>query len=184
MNILEIIKTFVAFWKWWIVVWIIAFILGLFLGDALVNKCRAQDPTALNLARCLRAEVDNYSGYRNAEWSAHAWVLKKRARAEGSTLNEMVLRYCAVHNRGAKESYKPRSKRIRRSTFQAPLHGTTAEWAELKRFVDAFIRGKIPDPCPRAIHFGNADDVKDKPQMVEVCKWLGRRGNKFFKVVK
>jgi hypothetical protein len=144
---------------------------------------RADDDTGINLARCLRAETDAYSGKGNAEWAAHAWVLRKRAFTKGVTLNDMVLQYCAVFDRRSKAYYRKRSKDIRLSRFGKPLHGKARDWAKLRTFVGAFLAGTIADPCPEAEHFGSKSDVKNKA-LQEVCPELNGRGNTFYKVVR
>ena len=143
---------------------------------AFVGTVRADD-TGINLARCLRAETDTYSG----DWAGMAWVLRKRAYQKGVTLNEMVLDYCSVFDRRSRAYYGSRSEKIRTSTFDVPLHGREREWKLLERFVRRFLGGVVTDPCPEAEHFGNAGDVGRKA-LVEVCLELGKRGNKFYKV--
>lgn len=143
------------------------------------TAARGDDVTAINLARCLRAETNTYS----KDWPVMAWVLKKRAMRKGITLNEMVLQYCAVFDRRSYAYYRARSAKIRTSTFQDPKYGTAKEWRALARFVAAFLKGRVADPCPEAEHFGNEGDVGAK-SLVEVCPELGKRGNKFYKVVR
>jgi hypothetical protein len=144
---------------------------------------RADDDTGINLARCLRAETDKYSGKGDAEWAATAWVLRKRAFTKGVTLNDMVLQYCAVFDRRSAAYYRKRSKDIRLSRFDEPLHGKARDWAKLRTFVGAFLAGTIADPCPEAEHFGAKSDVKNKA-LQEVCPELNGRGNTFYKVVR
>ena len=155
-------------------------------GALLFHQCtphaHGQDKTALHLAQCLRSETDKYHGPGNVEWAAHAWVLRKRAVQKGVSLNEMVLQYCAIFDKRSPAYYGQRANAIRRSSFSRPLHGKKAEWVLLRKFVWNFLLGDvIKDPCPSAMHFGTESDVGGKA-LVEVCKWLGKRGNKFFRV--
>ncbi len=147
-----------------------------------LTAARGDDTTALNLARCMRAETDSYSGENNQEWAAMAHVLRKRAKQSKRTLNKTILAYCAVFDRRGAAYYQPRSKAIRASTFEAPLHGRPAEWQKLREFSQAFMGGRIADPCPEAMHFGADYDVGPDSSLVEVCHHLGERGNKFFRV--
>jgi hypothetical protein len=140
------------------------------------TAAQGQDNTAINLARCMRSETDSYSGHNNTEWAAMSWVLYKRAFQKGVTFNTMILQYCAVFRRCS-----IRANAIRASTFAKPKHGTKKQWAKLKRFTTKFMNGLYPDPCSHADHFGNESDVKGKA-LVEVCPWLGERGNKFYRV--
>jgi hypothetical protein len=149
-----------------------------------VVAARGQDHTALHLAQCLRAETDSYSGHNQTEWAATAWVLRKRAYQKGVSLDEMVLLYCALFDRRSARYYGLRSENIRQSTFKDPKHGRKKHWQKLERFVLRFLRGVVPDPCPEADHFGNESDVQGKTNMIEVCPELGKRGNKFYKVVR
>jgi hypothetical protein len=110
-------------------------------------------------------------------------VLRKRAFTKGVTLNDMVLQYCAVFDRRAKAYYRKRSKDIRSSTFDEPLHGKVQHWTRVRAFVDAFLAGTVADPCPEAEHFGAKSDVKNKA-LQEVCPELNGRGNTFYKVVR
>ena len=151
----------------------------------ILYSAKAQDKTALHLAQCLMAEED---GQYPDKWPAHAWVLRKRIKPMEIELkrkvsfDEAITNYCAVFDRRGTRYYGGRADKIRRSTFQNPLHGKAFIWKRLQRFVQAFLQGTIPDPCPVARYFGNAADVKGKPIYIEVCRWLGKRGNKFFRV--
>jgi hypothetical protein len=146
------------------------------------TAAKSQDKTALHLAQCLRAETNTYSGQHDREWAAMSWVLRKRAYQKGVSLNAMVQSYCSVFESRSARYNRLRGKDIRASTFDDPKHGTKKEWQRLKDFVERFMAGIVPDPCWQANHFGNENDVRGKTTLVEVCPWLGKRGNKFYKV--
>jgi hypothetical protein len=142
----------------------------------------------LNLARCLIAETSGYSGKNNNEWAAMSWVLRKRQFQMSKryrrefTLDETILRYCAVFNPGSRYHYGQRAVDIRRSTFDSPHHGKLKVWTKLQAFTARFMAGTVGDPCSEAQHFGNHEDVKGKTSYVEVCPELGKRGNKYYKI--
>ena len=145
------------------------------------TAAKGQDNTALHLAQCMRAETDTYHGYQDREWAAMSWVLYKRSFQKGVSFNDMILQYCAVFDNRSHHYYGVRARAIRASTFDKPKHGTKKDWAKLKAFTTKFMNGLYPDPCSHADHFGNEGDVKGKA-LVEVCRWLGKRGNKFYRV--
>ena len=145
------------------------------------SRAKAEDKTKLHLAQCLMAETSGYSGYKNTEWAAHAWVLKKRKIKRGVSLDVSITEYCAVFDKRGYTFYKSRSKKIRATTMENIFFGSQKRWAALFAWVDIFLQGKVKDPCPAAMHFGTDSDVGEKP-LIEVCHWLGKRGNKFYRV--
>ncbi len=160
--------------------------LWLFILSSFIYVCSerlyADDKTALHLAQCLLAEESGKSS--QAKLAAHAWVLRKRAEQNGVSLDDMVIEYCAVFDVRAKAYYSRRARAIRASSIDHPPAGfSTRVWSRVVGFSRHFLAGQVMDPCPAAMHFGNADDVGDKP-LAEVCKWLGKRGNKLYKVKK
>lgn len=144
---------------------------------AFVEQCKAQDQTALLLAQCLRAEADTYY----PDYAPIAHVLKKRAEQRGVSLRVMILDYCAVFDKRSVQHYRRRARAILASTVTSPKHGTKKEWMMLYEFVAHFVDGLIPDPCPKAMHWGGKIDVV-WPGLIEVCPELGKRGNRFYRV--
>ena len=160
-------------------------LIGILAIGVLVHMCtwhaHGEDKTALHLAQCLMAEESGKSS--EAKLAAHAWVLRKRAAQKGVSLDDMVIQYCAVFDIRAKAYYSRRARAIRASGSEPMVGRQATRMEKLLHFARRFLTGQVKDPCPAAMHFGNADDVGDKP-LVEVCKWLGRKGNKLYKVKK
>lgn len=73
-------------------------------------------------------------------------VARKRAALLGTTWQQELRAYSSLHR-----SSSARARAIR-----------AMRWADipepLQELVSAFARGQIPDPCPRALHWGSRTD--------------------------
>jgi hypothetical protein len=132
----------------------------LLLFYLIIQRCstsHAQDLTALRLVQCIRAECSRCDRNQR-EPAAIAHVLRKQALSIGRTLEEQTVAYCAMFRRRS-----PRSRAIWSATFEMPgdwrLVGRRKWWTKMAPWSRLFLAGKIPDPLPRARHWGGDMDI-------------------------
>ena len=127
----------------------------------------------LATARACRGEAD-WLSYLTGDCTAIAWVLSKRWHAHGRPRGRSYLELVRTYS----SPLTGRSRRAR-TTQQLPwgpltgrLAAVSRHWLRTLRLVEAWGRGDVPDPCPRAVHWGGRGD---SPQgaMVRVCAGLG-----------
>ncbi len=152
-----------AFWTS-VAIWISVVIFGGLLCVEVCSAERLDEATRLDLARCLVSEAD----WHAEDWAPIAHVLQKRQRQYNRnnpkrqrTYRQMIHAYCAVFAKEGRNYYRDRTKNIRESTWDKPLHGNRQQWQTVKRFVNDYSAGKIPDPCKRCLHWGSSRDVID-----------------------
>jgi len=117
------------------------------------------DEAKLTLARAMVGEAD----WHEPDHRAIAWVLAKRfnsieTRKPGkTTFSELVAKYAS-----------PLKTKTERTQFiqTLPWGDPTSDaykpfakhWAAVRELVERWAAGDIPDPCPRAKHWGGAMD--------------------------
>lgn len=125
--------------------------------------------TKLWLARSLVGEV----GWRRlGEYGAVAWVYATRAKlSPNHTFTEMVKTYSAAIKLSGKRrnpwlfeldetGVRPKSWPVNEQGVGPLWRGLHDKaWFEALDFVDDWRAGKVPNPCPRANHFGGAIDA-------------------------
>jgi hypothetical protein len=160
------------------------------IGDYL-KCCNAQaqeDPTALHLAQCIRAECDECNNEYEKETMAHILVKRmvqynnnkyNKIKKQSINLDTMILSYCSVFDRRAKAYYGARSTAIRKSTFAKGGHGSLKWWRYMKAWTHNFLEGRIDDPYPLAMHFNGLMDIHRVPSnWIEITRFKhGKRAN-------
>jgi len=138
------------------------------------EEAHADDLTALRLVQCIRAECDSCSKNPD-EPAAIAHVILKRMTqyndnpswSNGYAYNipktlsydEYIIAYCSVFDHRSSLYYSDRATKILESTFMRPLHGKPAWWGRMQQWANKFLQGEIPDPLPRAMHWGGDMDI-------------------------
>lgn len=132
----------------------------------------------LLLGQCLRAESDTFR--RDWPLISHCLVKQWRLQPYGRTIGAQIGAHCALFKRAADAQYPNpgRRRQIRGSTWDRPLHGTAAEWTELRGFVDAFTARKIKDPCPKCLYWAGHTDTIHPGWFCPIGR-IGGRGNLF-----
>ena len=120
------------------------------------------DDTAVWLARSCAGEA-GFDSYKTGECGAILHVYRKRADARGVTIVEMAKKYSAAIKKHAMGRKWVRN--LRRDGEQ-PEHWPAAkwryyrhQWVTLLIYVELFLNGMVPDPTPKAIHFGATFDT-------------------------
>jgi len=135
----------------------------------------------LALGVCIVAECEFKS---ESEAAAIGHILirdyRKRWPRYQWSINEFIRRYCAVFDPAGTNYYRPRTRKIRESTFDKPLRdhpGEPEKWKRVKAFVDSFAAGEVIDPCPLCfIWYGNTDK---KPATCNVVMGPPKYANHF-----
>jgi hypothetical protein len=118
--------------------------------------------TAL-LAQVCEFEADR----REVDCAAIWWVAVKRARSANVEPLTMLLRYSTL--------WRTRSARARRIQASAPP-------AALLELAGRLLRDEVPDPCPRATHWGSAADGARGRMVLARCSV--RTANRFYAVTR
>jgi hypothetical protein len=140
------------------------------------------DLTAIHLARCLRAECGDCLADRNA----YPWILWAHAKAEGRTLDEKILTYCAVFKDDPKyprsKKSQDRVERIRASTFDEPLEGRTSWWLATAVWIQWFLDVIATDPYPLASDWnGPQRKEQDVERGFEIIGQITPESNIFYR---
>lgn len=155
-------------------VWIAAsFGLGVWLAAATVRGQGVWTLQAqLLLKKCLIAEADGHL----ADRAPIAYTLERRAAMRGWPVARMVRAYCQYS-----KAWRPRARAVLLlpRIVDSKYRRWKRVWAELDRWVLKFVAGRIPDPCPRAIHWSGKTDPRPGPSLVALN--CGRTLNTFFR---
>jgi len=138
------------------------------------------------LAKCWVAECDRCDR-GEGEKEAIAWINQKRMLQYNENhipsahidFNIQVRSYCAVFDERSSKYNSGRSRRIRASTFDKPLHiKDVAFWQSLRELALRFFRGEVQDPHPRAMHFGGMLDIQlaKLKGLIVVAKYCNKHG--------
>lgn len=113
------------------------------------------------LKRCLIAEADGYP----ADRAPIAYVLQRRATMRGWPLARMIRAYCQYS-----KAWRPRARAVLRlpKIGDVKYRRWKRVWQELDSWTSDFIAGRIPDPCPLAIHWSGETDPKPAPSLAVV----------------
>lgn len=102
------------------------------------------------------------------------WVALKRAR--GWDWIGMLRRYSVLER-----SQTPRAREVRSMPWgdvAGAGRGFNARWRAVRQLVEDFAAARVPDPCPRAQHWGGRGD-SPKPGMVP-AKCAAETENTFY----
>jgi hypothetical protein len=157
-------------------------LLALAAGCVLMSTCegRAQDTTATTLARLAIGESD----WHARDQAAALHVVKRRAERAGVSLEQMATAYSAVFS-GKGSPRKAWVLAIEADCKQPSGWPQRLRWARYAQRcrdtfarVERFLRGELPDPCPRAEHFGSRvlrADVERAERAVREGRWTPAR---------
>lgn len=126
------------------------------------------DNTKVWLARSCVGESGFFAA---SECMAIAWIYAKRAHMSGWPLLKMIRRYSAAT--------KPHEVHRRPWIFELNLDGEKPKhwpktiswkhhkkaWFKLLAQLDDWKRGRVPDPLPRADHYGSYRDANQSPRV-------------------
>jgi len=118
------------------------------------------DP-ALWLARSCVGEA-GWRSIETGECAAIGYVYRKRAKRSGSTYLDVLRRYSSAVGPYGRRWVRSLSRDLRRPHGwpRALKWGEhTERWHNVLAYTDAFERGELNDPTPRALHYGGWLDL-------------------------
>lgn len=139
---------------------------GTLLSLVCSGYARGQAPDP-NLPTLLAQVCYVEATWRTDDCAAIVHVLVKRAERAGVPLADMAVRYSAI------DADTPRARQVR--TFPAGLEPRQlAKWQRLEATAQGVLDGKVPNPCPRASHWGSPrlkSDVRRAMSALEAGRW-------------
>lgn len=124
----------------------------------------SHEETVLWLARSCTGEA-GWRSYRTGECAAILHVYRKRSKLTGETTVELARRYsAAIKQHDGKRNKWALTLRVDGGKPERwPNHLNwdryRGHWVAMLIYVDFFLREMVPDPLPRAMHYGCKFDI-------------------------
>lgn len=133
---------------------------GIFALLTLFCVCSAHaekgpDHLQRELARVIVGEADG----SRADWAAILWTLRHRQQASGLSLIA-VAQYSVILHVDTVRAKRVRSLGTKEADWGELPRLRRKQWADALAFVDEWMKGLIPDPCPESMHWDEPDAPK------------------------